>query len=119
MIPGWSMASPSEFGRAGIGIQGCTFPGRELRLASALAWDSSAALAGAGTTGDMTGIITESFSTTTPTFHTAESSPIATPSITHARTSIMAAHFMVEMDFRAAARVEIQGSMDQPHSMDL
>jgi hypothetical protein len=33
--------------------------------------------------------------------------------------SIMAADSMVEADFRAEARAEIQGSMDQPHSMDL
>ena len=83
------MASPSEFGRAGIGIRDCTLPGRELRLASALALATSAVLAGVGTTGDMTGITTASPSTTTATFPTAESSSIVT-------TSIAAADFMAE-----------------------
>src|SRR6266851_8611519 len=69
--------------------------------------------------GDTTGIATESCSTTTPTYPTAESSLITTRSITRVQISIMAADSMVEADFRAEARAEIQGSMDQPHSMDL
>src|SRR6266851_4471375 len=106
------MESRSGSGQAGMGIQGCTLPDRELRLAWALASASLAAMAGAGTTGDMIGIATESFSTTIPTYPTAESSPITTPSITRAGTSIMAADFMVEVDFRAGALVEIRGSTD-------
>src|SRR6266849_2700364 len=98
------MESPSAFGQTGIGIQDCTLPDRELRLASALALASLAGLAGAGTTGDMTGTATASFSITIPT-------------IAGARTSIMVADFMVEADFRAAARAEIRGSMDQHRSM--
>jgi hypothetical protein len=108
------MASPSEFGRAGIGIRDCTLPGRELRLASALALATSPVLAGVGTTGDMTGITTASPSTSTATFPTAESSPIAIPSI----TPVQAADFVVEMDFKAAALAEIGDSMDQSR-MDL
>ena len=36
----------------------------------------------------------------------------------HARGTSMVADFVVEADFRAAALVEIRGSMDQPRSMD-
>src|SRR6266852_106148 len=108
------MESRSGSGRDGIGIRDCTLPDRELGLVSALASASLAALAGDGTTGDMIGITTASLSATTATFPTAESSPITTPSITRTQTSIM-----VEADFRAAGRVEVRGSMDQPRSMDL
>jgi hypothetical protein len=79
----------------------------------------SAGLAGDGTTGDLTGITTMSFITTTLMYPTAESSPITTPSIAGARTSIMAADLMVEADFRAEALAEIRVSMDQPRSMGL
>src|SRR5580704_1344615 len=119
MTPGSCMESQSGSGQAGIGIQGCTLPDRELRLAWALASASLAAMAGDGTTGDTIGVATESSSTTTPTSPTAESSPITTRSITRVQTSIMAADFMGEVDFRAGARVEVRGSMDQPRSMDL
>src|SRR5712691_385250 len=114
MIPGSCMESLSGSGQDGIGIQGCTLPDRELRLAWALASASLAVLAGAGTTGDMIGITTVSFSITTPTYPTAESSPITTPSITRAATSIMA-----EVDFRAGTRAEARGSMGpKDRSMD-
>src|SRR5207302_603411 len=73
MIPGSSMGSPSASGRAGIRIRDCSLQDRESRSALALEWDSLAASGGAGITGDMTGIITESFLTTTPTSPTAES----------------------------------------------
>src|SRR5713101_2457306 len=119
MIPRWCMEVLSGSGRADIGSQDFILPDRELRLASAMASASLAASAGAGTTGDMIGIATESFSTTIPTYPTAESSPITIRSIARAGTSIMAADFMVEADFRAGARVEVRGSMDQPRSMDL
>jgi hypothetical protein len=54
---------------------------RESRLASALESASLADLAGAGDTGDTTGVVMESSSTTTATFPTAEFSSIATTSI--------------------------------------
>jgi hypothetical protein len=66
----------------------------------------------------MTGITTASSSTITVTFPTAESLPIATPSITRAQTSIVATDFAVEADFRAAALGEIRGSADQPRNTD-
>jgi hypothetical protein len=113
------MESQSGSGQAGIGIQGCTLPDRELRLAWALASASLADMAGDGIAGDTIGVATESSSTTTPTSPTAESSPITTPSITRAGTSIMAADFMVEVDFRAGAMMEIRGSTDHRRSMDL
>ena len=117
--PGSFMARPSEFGPDGTGIQVCTSLGRESRSAWALASASLAATAGDGATGHMTGIATESSSTTTATFPIAESSPIATPLIANAGTSIVAAAFMAEMDLKAAAQAEVRGSMDQDHSMDL
>ena len=113
------MASPSVFGRAGIGIQDCTLPDRELRGASALVSASLAASAGAGTAGDVTGTTTESSSITTPTSPTAESSPITTPSITRVQTSIVVTDFVVEADFRVAALAEIQDFMVQSRSTDL
>jgi hypothetical protein len=78
----------------------------------------SAGSVGDGTTGDLTGITTMSFITTTLTYPTAESSPITTPSITRTET-ITAADFRVDTDFRAAARAEIRGAMVQPSNMDL
>src|SRR6266404_871787 len=118
MTHGSCMGSPSGFGRDGIRIQDCSLTAPELRLASALESAFLADLAGVGTIGDLTGITTMSFITTTLMFPTAESSPITTPSIASARTSIMVADFRVDTDFRVEALAEIRGSMDQPRSMD-
>ena len=116
---GSRMESLSGSGRAGIRIRDCFLPARELRLAWALELAISAGLVGDGTTGDLTGITTMSFITTTLTCPTAESLPITTPSIAGARTLIMVVpDFMVETEFRAESLVEIRGSMDQPRSMD-
>jgi Protein of unknown function (DUF3300) len=82
------------------------------RGGSALASATLVASDGAGTTGDMTGITTASFSITTPTSPTAESSPITMPSITRGETSITAT------DFRAAALAEVRGSTDRRESTD-
>jgi hypothetical protein len=112
------MESPSGFGQAGIRIRDCFLTARELGLGWALELAISAGLVGDGTTGDLTGITTMLFITTTLTYPTAGSSPITTPSIAGARTSIMVADFMVEADFRAEALAEIRGSMDQLRSMD-
>src|SRR5438128_7889641 len=112
MIPGSHLESLSGCGRAGIGIQGCTLPDRDLRLALALESASSAVLAGAGTTGDMIGITTVLSTTTTPTSPTAESLLITTPLTTPAGTSIMAE------DFKAGVRLEVRRSMEQRRSTD-
>src|SRR6266849_652280 len=117
MTLGSCTESPSGFGQVGIRIQDCTLAALELRLGWALELVISAGLVGDGTTGDLTGITTMSFITTTLTYPTVESSPITTPSIAGARTSIMAADFMVEPDFRAEELAEIRGSMDQSRSM--
>src|SRR6266852_3164694 len=119
MTRGSRMGNLSGSGRVGIRIRDCFLAARESRLGWALELAISAGLVGDGTIGDLTGITTMSFITTTLTYPTAESSPITTPSIAGARTSIMAADFMVEPDFRAEALAEIRGSMDQPRSMDL
>src|ERR1700686_1431004 len=97
MILGWCMELRSESGQAGIRIPDCFLPARELRLGWALEWASTAGLAGDGTTGDLTGITTMSFTTTTRTYPTAEFSSIAT-------TSIARADFAGEVDFTAALR---------------
>src|SRR5260370_40971317 len=113
------MGSLLGSGRVGLRIQGCFLPARESPLGWALELAISGGLAGDGTTVDLTGITTMSFTTITLTFPTAESSPITTPSIAGARTSIMVADFRVDTDFRVEALAEIQGSTDQPRSMDL
>src|SRR5467141_4259099 len=113
MTHGSCMGSPSGFGPVGIRIQDCSLTALELRLVSALGSAFLADLAGVGTIGDLTGITTMSFTTTTLTYPTAESSLITTPSIASARTSIMVA------DFRVEALAEIRGSMAQPRSMGL
>src|SRR5882672_6755252 len=109
MTHGWPSESRSGFGQVGIGIQGCTLPDPELRLVSALESATLADLAGAGTTGTLTGGTALSFTTTTPMYPTVESSSIATASIGDARTSITPADFTVE----------IRGSMGPDRSMGL
>jgi len=89
------MEGPSESGRDGIRILDSTLAARELRLASDLGSVSLADLAGAGDTGDTTGVVMEFSSTTTVTFPTAEFSPIAT-------TSIAPEDFMEAGDFTEA-----------------
>jgi hypothetical protein len=112
------MESLSGFGQVGIRIQDCTLPARALHLGWALESAISADSVGDGTTGDLTGITTMSFITTTLTYPTAESSPITTPSIAGARTSITLAGFMAEADFRAGVLAEVRVSMGHPRSMD-
>src|ERR1700751_4785652 len=92
MILGWSMVVLSVCGPAGIGIRDCIWRDLESRLASVLEMASLAGSVGAGTTGDMTGIITTFASTTATTSPTAESLSTVT-------TSIM------PVDFTAAIRV--------------
>src|SRR5438132_4997780 len=94
------MESLSGFGQAGIGIRDCTLQVRVLRLVSALASASLAGLAGVGTTGDLIGITTVSFSIITATSPTAESSSIATTLIALVR----AAASMAGPVFAAAAQ---------------
>src|SRR5260370_7307230 len=96
----------SGFGRAGIRIKDCSLRARESGLALALESAILAGSAGAGTIGDPTGATILLFTTITPTFPTAESSPITTPSITHAGTS------------RAGDLAEVRGSMGKHHSLD-
>src|SRR2546430_3193878 len=79
-----SLAGP---GQAGIGIRDCTLQVRVLRLVSALASATLAGLAGVGTTGDLIGITTVSFSIITATSPTAESSSIATTLIARVRAA--------------------------------
>src|ERR1700680_4575012 len=99
------MERPSGSGLGGIRILGCSLADRELRLASALESASLVGLAGAGITGDLIGIITMSFTTTTPTSLTAEFSSIATTSI-------------APTDFTAAEREDSPvASMDSRHPM--
>src|SRR5580700_264951 len=81
MTRGWCTEDPSESGRAGIRILDSTLAARESHLAWALELASLADLAGAGDTGDTTGVVMEFSSTTTATFPTAEFSSIATTSI--------------------------------------
>src|SRR5260370_29101179 len=91
----------SGFGRAGIRIKDCSLRARESRLALALESAILAGSAGAGTIGDPTGGTILLFTTITPTFPTAESSPITKPSITHAGTSITLAGGLGGAGFRA------------------
>src|ERR1700720_1513178 len=112
------MASLSGFGRVCIRIQDCSLRARESRLALALESAILAGSAGAGTIGDPTGDTILLFTTITPTFPTAESSPITTPSITHAGTSIALAGCKAEADFRAGVLAEVRVSMGQHRSMD-
>src|SRR3989441_13148984 len=79
------MESLSGSGQAGIGIRDCTLQVRVLRLVLALASASLVGLAGVGTTGDLIGITTVSFSIITATSPTAESSSIATTLIARVR----------------------------------
>src|SRR5947208_16309553 len=81
------MESLSGSGQAGIGIRDCTLQVRVLRLVSALASASLVGLAGVGTTGDLIGITTVSFSIITATSPTAESSSIATTLIARVRAA--------------------------------
>src|ERR1700724_248393 len=97
MTRGWFTELPSGSGRVGIRIQDCTLAARELRLAWVLGSAFSEGMAGAGTTGERTGITITSFSTTIPISPTAEFSSIVT-------TSIAAADFMEQTDFMAEAR---------------
>src|SRR5437899_13087943 len=94
------MESLSGSGQAGIVILDCTLQVRVLRLVSALASASLAGLAGVGTTGDLIGITTVSFSIITATSPTAESSSIATTLIARVR----AAGSMAGPVFAAGAR---------------
>src|ERR1700674_943992 len=114
MTLGWCMESPSGSGQAGIRIQDSFLVVRELPLASALESASLVGLAGGGTTGDMIGITTASFTTTIPTYPTAEFSSITTP-------SIALADFMVEEDFTAAPLPAVSTAphrnMDSRHPM--
>src|SRR5689334_6983696 len=101
MIPGLSMERPSGSGRAGIGIRGCTLPGRASSGASDLELASLAASAGVGTTGGPIGITMTFVSTITITNPTAEFSSIASTSTLHEADLIMVAFaapagFMVE-----------------------
>src|SRR6266446_2803868 len=99
MTHGSCTGSLSESGQGGIRIL-------DLSLASALESASSAGLAGAGDTGDTTGVVMEFSSTTAATFRTAESSSIAT-------TSIAPADFMEPTDFMAGEREDSRvASMD-------
>src|SRR5882724_1241409 len=111
MIRGSRTENPSGSGQAGIGIQDCTLPDLGSRLVSVLESVTLAALAGAGTTGILTGVTGLSSTTTTLTYPTVESSPIAITSIGDTRTSITPA------DFMAGLRVELPGSMSPDRSM--
>lgn len=99
-------------GRDGIRIPGSTSAVRELHSALALASAFLADSAGAGVTGDTIGT-TESCTTITATYPTAESSSTVT-------TSIAPVGFMAQPDFTAAARGSTalaQGSMDSRRRM--
>ncbi len=119
MILGSCMDRLSWLGRAGIRTPGSTFRDQVWFLALASSRLCLAALVGDGITGDLTGTTAISFTTTTATFPTAESSPIATTSIADAQASIMPAGFVVEADFRAEARAGVGVSVELPSRMDL
>src|SRR6266851_3237420 len=119
MILGSCMDRLSWPGRAGIRTPGSTFRDQVWFLALASSRLCLAALVGDGITGDLTGSTAISFTTTTATFPTAESSPIATTSIADAQASIMPAGFVVEADFRAEARAGVGVSVELPSRMDL
>src|ERR1700694_438145 len=119
MTHGSCMESLSGSGRAGFWTRDCFLPCPVSRLAPALELAILAGLVGDGTTGDLTGITTMSFITTTLTYPTAESSPITTLSIAGVRTPIMVADFRVDTDFKAEALAEIRGSTVQPRNTDL
>src|SRR5690349_19961820 len=108
------MDSLSGSGQAGIGIRDSTLQVRVLRLASALASASLAGLAGAGTTGDLIGITTVYFSSTTATYPTAESSSIVTTLIARVR----AAGFMAE-PASAAGALRGVGVLVEPQSRSI
>src|ERR1700680_3175826 len=111
MTLGSYMERLSGCGRGGIRIQGCSLVVPGSRLASALESASLAGMVGDGTTGDLTGVTTISFTTTTPTYCTAESSSITT-------TSIALADFMEQADFMAELREDSPvASMDSRHRM--
>src|SRR3982074_1231400 len=114
MTRGSRTERPSVSGPACIPILDYSLAAPESRLVSVLESAFLADMAGAGTTGDLTGITTTSLTTTTPTFPTAEFSLITTLSIARMATSIAG-----EADSRAAVLAEIRASMDQPRSMDL
>src|SRR3984893_18921825 len=108
------MDSPLGSGRAGIRIGDSFLPVRELCVGGALESASMAGLVGDGTTGDLTGITTVSFTTTTHTSPTAEFSSTATTSITPADFE-QGMDFTAEVDFTAVLRaggVSPHGSMD-------
>src|SRR5882724_894451 len=111
MIPGSCMESLSESGQAGIRIRDSILPDLELLLASGLESAISAALAGAGTTGILTGVTEVSFITTTPTYPTVGCSSIAT-------TSITPADFMAEVHSKAGVRAEGQVEVRRSTSPD-
>src|SRR5712692_7402137 len=118
MTRGSRMGNLSGSGRVGIRIRDCFLAARESRLGWALELAISAGLVWDGTIGDLTGISTMSFITTTLTYPTAESSPITTPSFAGARTSSTLAGFMAEANFRAGVLAEVRVSMGHPRSMD-
>ena len=106
-------------GRAGIRILDFTYRDQVSLLALASNRLSLADLGGDGTTGDLTGITTTSFTTTTPTFREAESSSIATTSIAGMQVSIMPAGFVAETDFMAGARAGVEVLVGLRSRMDL
>jgi hypothetical protein len=111
------MESPLGSGRAGIRIQDFFLPVRELRLGWASESASMAGMVGDGTTGDLTGITTVSFTTTTHTSPTAEFSSTATTSITPADFE-EGMDFTAEVDFTAVLRAAVVSphrSMDSRH----
>jgi len=78
-----------------------------------------AGLVGDGTTGDLTGITSISFTTTTPTSREAEFSSIATTLSARGRASIMPAGFVAEADFMAGARPGVEVLEGLRSRMDL
>src|SRR3954463_4566650 len=106
-IPGWFMERRSASGRTGTGTRGSTLPGQASDGASASESASLVDLAGAGTTGDLIGITTISFSTIMGSYRTAESSRTANTSMPDEADSIAAAGFMEEISTAARRSMDL------------
>src|SRR5258708_14739318 len=102
-IPGSFMERRSASGQTGTGTRGCTSMAQASCGASVLESATLVDLAGAGTTGDLIGITTMSFSTIMGSYRTAESSRTANTSMPDEADSIAALDSM-EKNFTAARR---------------
>src|SRR6267154_508078 len=106
-IPGWFMERRSASGQTGTGTRGSTLPGQASDGASASESVSLVDLVGAGTTGDLIGITTMSFSTIMGSYRTAESSRIANTSMPDEADSLAAVASMEEISTAARRTMDL------------